>query len=44
MPIPIAVCFGMPDPMLKVIASCKYQLNKANNNPDSTVNAAAHLK
>ena len=44
MPIPIAVCFGMPDPMLKVIASCKYPLNKANNKPDITVNAAAHLK
>ena len=43
-PIPMAVCFGMPDPILKVIASCKYPLRPASAKPDRTVNAAPHLK
>ena len=43
-PIPIAVCLGIPEPMLKVIASCRYPFNPASINPDKIVNAAAHLK
>ena len=43
-PIPIAVCFGTPDPKLKVIASCRYPFNPATINPDKIVKAAAHLK
>ena len=43
-PIPIAVCLGIPEPKLKVIASCKYPFKPASINPDNTVNAAAHLE
>ena len=43
-PIPIAVCFGIPEPILSVIESCKYPFRPARINPDKTVSAAAHLK
>ena len=43
-PIPIAVCLGIPELILKVIASCRYPFNPASINPYKIVKAAAHLK
>ena len=43
-PIPIAVFLPPPEPMPKVIDSCKYPFSQPKIKPESIVASAAHLK